>query len=535
MQTLTYARSARGAHRLQRFSLISVLALALALITSLGVAAYHTPQAHASSRGAGPSIQWDQSMIYPGKNNPEGPVGEAVLVHGQNFTAGQQVKLVLVAGDSGSDATICQQTGVTVGHVTASSGGNFDATFAWPDQANQVNQAYSICGLQDGASTPTVLSSADGGPFTVLSANKPTFSVSATSVAAGGTLTVTGQNWVPAQALNITIASCADCDPGNNNIATAATTSIGRNTGTFSVNITIPATMAANNYVVNVTSQNGPLDANHIDGLGTRSLSVTAAVPTATPTTEPSPSVTASATQTVTASPTASTGASGAGNGSGNGVLIGVLIVLAIALVGIGGAIVFILVRRSKQQGNASDPASAGGAGGFRANQANQFNMPRTPVTPFPQSQQMNTPNAFGSSPNNNGAYSGFNQQGNWQGNPQNQGWQNNQQGNWQGNPQSQGWPGNPPDQSWQNNQQGNWQNGWQGHPQSNPGFNNFQQNQPFQPQQGFGSGPNMGGWSAPARQCVRCGNQLGPGDLVCGNCGTRNASADPNDPTVAY
>src|SRR5690349_12512027 len=103
MQILEHRRPANPGRgrttRMQRF----MLALALALTMLVGAAFYQLPRAHAGS--SGPIIHWDQSMIYPGHNNgnPEGPVGEPAVVHGESFTAGQQLKLIVVPGNSDND------------------------------------------------------------------------------------------------------------------------------------------------------------------------------------------------------------------------------------------------------------------------------------------------------------------------------------------------------------------------------------------------------------------------------------------------
>ena len=477
--------------RLRRF----LCALLLALTMLCGITMYQAPQAHANSTdNNNPVIHWDQSMIYPGQNsgNPEGPIGETAVVHGSGFTANQALTLVVVAGDSNADPTQCQPPGgdssAQVGTANTDASGNFNATFAWPAGVGRVGKTRknSICAY---SSDSTLISSRDDGPFTVLTDNKPTFNLSTTSVAAGNALTITGQNWVPAQPLNITIASCADCDPGNSNVTSATTSSVGVATGTFSASVPIPATMAANNYVVNVTSQAGPLDAYHINGLGVKQLTITAAVVTPTPTAAPSPATTAVSTQTATAASTAasSTTNSNSNGGGSSGLVMLLLIVFAVLLLAIGGIIFFVLAQHKRQAGDSSSGSQTAPPGGtFGAGQANSFNAQRTPVTPFPQGQPMSTPGQFGNAANAH-LYPG----------------------------QNQPWPGNP---------------------QSNAGFNNFQQHQPFQQQQGnFAQSAGMG---RPMlnRQCIRCGNPLAPNALVCGVCGTRNAPApDPNDPTVAY
>lgn len=502
------------------------LALALALATLLSLAVYQVPLAHAQSTASSdPIIHWDQSMIYAGQNNgnPEGPVGETAVVHGQNFPASTALILVVVAGDTNSDPTLCKAPGtggaVKVGSITSDQSGSFTTSFAWPAGVGGSGhtRANSVCTYT--SSTPaTLVSSKDDGPFTVLTDNKPTFSLSTTSVAAGTNVTVSGQNWVPPQPINITIASCADCDPGAGAIIAGGTTSsAGLTTGTFSVKISIPANMPPNNYVVNVSTQNGPLDAYHIDGLGVKQLTVTAAA-TPTPTAEPSPSVTADASPTAAATTTTTTPATNSSdsNGGGSPVIV-ILIVLIVLLLGIGGAIFFILARRKQPPTGGGMPGTPPGP--FGTNQAGAFNQQRTPVTPFPQSSPMNTPAGFNQLP----GQGGFNQQGSWQGQPQ------SSNAGFNGFQQNQAWPGN---------QSGLPQNSWQGNPQSsNAGFNGFQQNQPFQSQ----PGNMMPGQGMPAqqaamnRQCMRCGSPLPPNSPMCSVCGTYNPTSNPNDPTVAY
>lgn len=368
-------------------------ALTITLLALLSAAFYQIPHVHAAGTTQ-PVIHWDGAMIYPGQNkgNPEGPVGEIAVVHGENFTAtaGQPLKLMLVAGDTNNDATLCQaaNTPVNVGNITPSADGTFSSQFTWPSAAGQVNKTYSICSLL--ASNNTVASSLDDGPFTVL-AGQPTLKISASSVVAGGTLTISGQNWVPPQPLDIDIADCPDCDPGNSTIATATTNSVGLNSGTFHITVPILATAAPGNYVVNVFSQNGPLDAFHLTGTGVRQLVVTAPPVAATPTVAPSPSpaatATANATPTVTANPTSNT--SNSSSGSNTGLFIGVLIAIVVLLIAIAGLIFYMLAQRKKQQEPPSPPSGYPGA-----RPMNQYSASGGPMTPFPPGpgQPMNQP-----------------------------------------------------------------------------------------------------------------------------------------------
>src|SRR5207249_998190 len=191
--------------------------------------------------GNGPIIHWNSSMIYAGQNNgnPWGPVGENASVNGENFPVNKQLRLVLVAGDSNSSPGACKTPVTTVSSLMTDNTGKFAHNFSWPVSAGQMNKEYSICALL--ASSGSVVSSRDDGPFTVLAASPPVIALSASSVMVGGTLTITGHSWVPPQPVNINIAGCADCEQGSTEVTSTVVNSTGLNNGSFSVNVTIPA------------------------------------------------------------------------------------------------------------------------------------------------------------------------------------------------------------------------------------------------------------------------------------------------------
>ena len=491
MYILNHLRASRPAQRCARHLISGVFALALLLVTLVGAAFAGTSSVHAAT--SSPIIHWDASMTYPGQNkgNPWGPVGEPAVVHGAGFTAGEQLKLLVVPGDSNADAGACKPVAYSapdasvVGQVTVASSGDFDATFAMPGGLGLAKPGVieSICAIK--ASDNSVVSSHDDGPFTVLSQSKPTFSVSANSVAAGGSLTVTGQNWVPAQQLNITIANCADCAP-TTGIANVKTSSKGNNSGTFSVTIPLPADAQTGNYLVNVSNNNGLLDANHLTGVGVKQLAITApqATPTVTPSSSPTVTVTASATTTKTT--TATTG--GNNSSGGSGPLLIILLAIAAVILAIGGVLLYMYVQRQKNGNPVPNPPGAPQPGG------GQFQQYPNPQTPFPQG-------SFGNSAGYNNVPSS---KQNW---PSNAGF------------------GNAPGY---NSTPGYHQN-WQG----NAGIGNTPQ-QPFQqfdqvPQQSF---PQQ------VRTCARCGSPLTPNAANCASCGTPVVSYDydgPDAPTVAY
>ncbi|HEX9134439.1 MAG TPA: hypothetical protein VF844_19275 [Ktedonobacteraceae bacterium] len=336
----------------------------LLLLPLVAVYLCRAPAAHAA--GGGPIIHWDSSMIYAGQNNgfPWGPVGENTIVHGANFSSNQQLRLIVVPGDSNNSGAVCRQTGVTVATVKTSTSGTFDQNFLWPASAGRVNQGYSICSIlvADGS----LASRFDDGPFTVLTANPPAIDISSNSVQAGGNVTVTGHNWVPPQQVSINIAGCAACEPGSSEVTNASTTSTGLNDGSFSIAVTIPASTKPGSYVVDALTSTG-LEAFYTTGV--KHLTITAAPITSPPTVNPTPtnSPAATATATPAATMTATTTSSGTtdntssgttdNGGKNNTLLIIVLIAIALVLFAIAGVIIFIPMLRSRSRAAPTKPA----------------------------------------------------------------------------------------------------------------------------------------------------------------------------------
>jgi len=325
------------------------IVLTLVLTLLLGVASYLLPLAYAGSNT--PIIFWDSSMIMAGQNNgnPWGPPGEEATVHGQNFNfrIGQQLNLVLVVGNSNSTPSLCHGSSTSVGQVTVVAPGNFNANFIWPATLNQVGHLYSICAL---AADTAVISTHDGsGPFTVLSANPPGINVSSTSVAPSGTITVTGQNWVPPQQVQLDVTSSQSQSP----IATADITSNALLTGTFSATLTIPANTAPGTYTVTAfTPQSNLLNVANTNGqqaLTVTSTNVATPTPVATPTTVATATTTAN--QTPSTTPTTVANSSGGNNGNSSGgnnktLLFILLIALAAVILAIGGLLLFMLAQK---------------------------------------------------------------------------------------------------------------------------------------------------------------------------------------------
>jgi hypothetical protein len=342
----------------QRLPILLTLALALLLC----VAAFsYPPLAHAGSN-ANAIIYWDSTMLVPGQSssNPEGPPDEMATAHGQNFSPNQQLDLVLVSGNINNNPAVCYANQTSVRNVKTTASGTFETSFIWPTSLNQPNQQYSICAI-----TPNHISAntKDGnGPFTVLTANPPAISVSSTSISAGNTITVTGENWVPPQQVDVAVT----LGQGQSSIATASVTSNGLSSGTFTATLTIPANAASGNYIVTASTPNNLLSLAYTNG--TQALTVTGS---ATPTVTTTPTVTPTATSTPTSSQTPSAtqtaianGLNGNSSSGGNNVLIfALLIVLAVVILGIGGVLVFILAQRKNRLTSAGQFQSYAGSG----------------------------------------------------------------------------------------------------------------------------------------------------------------------------
>lgn len=268
-----------------------VLVLA-AVVAMLAWAAVGQPRV-ARASGCCPQIHWDSSMIISGQNgnHPSGPVGEHALIHGV-ATAGEQIYLLLVQGDSsanaidvcGSPTRVVQLTdSLTVGQT-----GTYDFGFLWPSNAG--SGVYSVCAYHVGDNV-IVGASADG-PFTVLSADPPAISVTPSSITAGETITVTGRSWLPAQPVNVFLGDlqdCAGCNPWFHTVKPNGSPLVSQTVnsaadGTFTTQLIVPATASGGTFRVGANTDNTVLA---LDFTGTSQVSVTAAPPTVAPTVAP--------------------------------------------------------------------------------------------------------------------------------------------------------------------------------------------------------------------------------------------------------
>lgn len=338
---------------LSRLLVVTFAALGAMLVALTG-GMQSAPVAHAGgSCSTSPCIHWDSNMIYAGQNNgfPEGPVGEHALVHGEGFgaEAGVTVDFQLVQGDvnTAPDAEFCKLAGPKVaipGTAVVSGTGTFDFSFDWPAGAS--SNLWSICAYRD-ADHSTIFN-IDDGPFSVLSATPPAISISPSTVTPGGSVTVTGHSFVPAQLVHLIVATCVNCGGG----IVLGSTDVTSTGGSFSVTIPIHSDASPGAYKVGALSANGVLDTGPT---GAQNLTVQAA-PTATPM--------PTATTAPTATTPAGSAASGA-NGGGSAMLLIVLgIVVVVLLAALAGVFVYFLTRRGIPPGGGPGSAGAGGPGG---------------------------------------------------------------------------------------------------------------------------------------------------------------------------
>ncbi len=491
------------------------LSLALGLLVILMMGSVYQSSA-ARAAGSGPIIHWNSSMIYAGQNNgnPWGPVGENASVNGQNFPVNRQLRLILVAGDSNNTPTACKTSVVTVSSVTTDNTGQFAQNFSWPVSAGEVNKEYSICAVSAGDAN-NVVSSRDDGPFTVLSASPPVIALSASSVTAGATLTITGHSWVPPQPVNINIAGCADCEPGNTEVASTVIDSMGLNDGSFSVSVTIPASTKTGNYVVNAFTQSG-LDANYIVGSGVQHLAINGATPTATATSPatvtPTATATVAATATVTATTlptvTATTVTSNSNtstndsSGGGNGPMLLLFVALGVLLLAIAGVVIFMLLQRSslgKRPSSNTSPAYAHNRGQSVSPYGGPSSNPGNATESIQYMQQDRSQSLYGENAQISNSLVGFGQTG---GSGANYG--SNQQATQQYGT------------AYTHGGYGQLSNGARSAQQPGPASMHNEQTVAMQNYGGYGT---IAGSTPNLAQCRNCGWQLNPNDLRCGGC----------------
>ncbi|MGH2487685.1 MAG: hypothetical protein ACRDHE_16915 [Ktedonobacterales bacterium] len=339
-----------------RWRVLRVVVALVAALPLLAVAVAAAPAAHAGGGCVGgPCIHWDTNMFFPGLNNgnPEGPVGENVTIHGGSFPNHAAITFAVVPGDllQSTPSTFCASAAKVAlsGAATSNATGAFNFSFAWPAAAGSGD--WSICSYDTGHSPFNAL---DDGPFSVLSSSPVEVSLTKPSFQQGEAVTVTGLNWLPGGQRPITayIGSCVDCATAP--IVSAVTTS-GAD-GSFTTNLTIPASAAPGSYFVGANGYTGLLD---VGQTGAIPITIAAAIPTATTLAPTATSVASvAATNTTATSGGAQTGRSGGRDTTT--LLIGLIVGLVVLVAALAGLIAYVATRRkAATAGPGVPPASA--------------------------------------------------------------------------------------------------------------------------------------------------------------------------------
>jgi hypothetical protein len=256
-------------------------------------------------------------------SSPIGHPGTKVDITGQGFTPNSTLQLYTTVDPNqcaagGSLTPFSSQPTETV-----QGDGTFDLQTTWPNNANQPGTAYYVCAL---SATTAGESAISGQTFSV--ALPVTVSASSTSVNPGDTITITGDNWLPPQQLQVSIIPSQG---GDSNTVIASTTTTPDANGHFSVDLTITSDAQPGQYGISVVAPNEPTLANQPNNT---TITVNAqATPTPTPT--PTPTATPTPTPTPTATPT--TGSSGGLNGGSVTILASILAGLGLLCVIVGG------------------------------------------------------------------------------------------------------------------------------------------------------------------------------------------------------
>ncbi len=277
-------------------------------------AQFLAPAAHA----AGGTI----TLTMPNNAALLGHVGTQIQISGAGLTPATMYSLFTTASN---DPAVCSaQNAAQMTPFATNPAVNTDATGAfqlattWPGNAANATTNYFVCAVPANGGTGTL----SGQSFTV--ANPVTLAVSAQTVQPGGTITVSGTNWVPPQNISVTIIG--NNGPIANQIVPGD--QVTPREGAFSVTFTLPANTAPGSYTVNAFAVNEQTPA--MTASKQNAFTVAQQQATATPTPQP----TATPTQQATATSVTHTSGNG---GGGNG-----MDVLIYGLGGLGAVLVII-------------------------------------------------------------------------------------------------------------------------------------------------------------------------------------------------
>jgi hypothetical protein len=239
-------------------------------------------------------------LSQPGTNAGAvgGQVGTKIHLYGTGFPASATISLYATVNN---DPLKCRDreppagpglTPFTPSMVLTQADGTFTLDTTWPSSASSIGASYYVCAVAH------LLGKLSSNTFTVTP--PPTISLSTTSVAPGGQVTITGTNWYPPQLLTVTIA-----DATGTALVTGTTTP--DQNGALSIILTIPPNAQAGPYSVGIAANNDlSLKSNQ-----SNALTITGNT-TPTPAASPSPAATSTASSTPVATtstiPSANTG-----------------------------------------------------------------------------------------------------------------------------------------------------------------------------------------------------------------------------------
>jgi hypothetical protein len=335
----------RARERLARLPAQARIALLAALVSLLfgfliaippGIPAHAAPARPQLPSCNGPCISI-ANPLYPleGQLVAEGPVGTILTIEG-NYWPSSTTITIWPAPDAATCTAQLAQPPDFAGQIQVGFGGVVQGQhYTWPKAANNVNQTYILCAVDGATTIPANIQSNGITTFTVLAADAPSVTATPTSITQGQdntTLTVSGQNWLPApQTVIVTVCS----DPNHcqdSSIASQITLSSSQY-GTFQITLSIKASTDPGVYFVQAVSSGnqGALQAPPSD----KPVKVTVSTPTPTPTATPSP------TPTPTPTPTRPN------NGKGNTTLLIVLLGMFSLLFLVGGIVSIAIYMRS--------------------------------------------------------------------------------------------------------------------------------------------------------------------------------------------
>lgn len=270
----------------------------------------------------------------------QGPVGTNVSISGGQATANATYNLGWVPQTTGCSGQVTPFADTP--SVTADDGGNFRATFAWPDAAGSTGALYLIC-ASDSANPTDVITTDQA--FQVLGASAPAITLSQAPSSkhsgekfdAGGPVQAQGSGFLP-QGTPIAIFvtsratfSAQDYQPGNALKTVDGSPIVSDGQGQFSAIVTLPSLMTGSLFLHAVSTD---AVASGQPGFPP-SLSATSNIqvntPQPTPTVQPSPTPKPSGATTTKDTNTTNTGRI---------IAIATLGVLSIILFIIGGILI---------------------------------------------------------------------------------------------------------------------------------------------------------------------------------------------------